>query len=320
MPHGPDNGPAWSTDGKQWTYFTPEQFTWDATAKEGTIRFTPDVDVVWIAHQPPYTPSDLERLLEDVGRSRAARVEMIGKTAGGHDLPMVTVTDFSVADDKKACIWLQARQHAWESGTSYVMEGALRFVISDDPKAVELRKTTLFRFTPMIDIDGCAAGKVRFNANGYDLNRNWLAVDLRDPEMLKRMPEIWYGKKAIVAAHSVGPKIDLMVNLHNTETGEYLQTAATDEQAFGRFAKLYDALVERTQFEPSQKFQKPNPKAVVQPPGDSTNSLWQTHGVPVALMELRTSTVKKLGRRPLPADRMAFGKELIVEMAAAAGK
>ena len=312
VPHGPDNGPAWSADGKRWAYFTPEQFTWDNEKKEGTVRYTPESDTIWIAIQPPYTPADLERLLEDIGRSAFARIEVIGKTAGGRDLPMVTVTDFSVADDAKKCVWLQARQHAWEAGTSYVM--------SDDPKAIALRKTTVFRFTPMIDLDGCAAGKVRFNANGYDLNRNWLSVDLRNPEMLRRMPEIWYGKKAVAAAHAAGPKIALMVNLHNTETGEYLQTAATDDEVFGRFSRLYDALVERTQFDPSQKFQKPNPKAIVQSPNDTANSLWQTHGVPVALMELRTSTVKKLGRRPMPEDRAAFGRELITEMAEAAGR
>lgn len=318
VPHGPDNGPAWSTDGKTWTYFTPEQFSWDDEKKEGTIRYTPETDVLWIAHQPPYTVADLEALLADVARSAHARVEVIGKTVGGRDMPMVTVTDFATADDAKVCVWLQARQHAWEAGTSYVMEGALRFITSDDPAAAELRKRIVFRFTPMVDLDGCATGKVRFNANGYDVNRNWLAVDLRDPEMLRRMPEIWYTKKAITAAHAAGPKIALLVNLHNTEKGEYLQTSATDDTAFGRFATLYEGLVERTQFEPSQPTVKRNPKAIVQSPQDTTNSLWDTHGIPASLMELRTSTVKKLGRRPTPQDRMAFGRQLIEQMAVAA--
>lgn len=320
VPHGPDNGPCWSYDGKAWTYFTPEQFAWDSEKKEGTIRFTPEKEVLWIAHQPPYTPADLKRLLADIASSRHARIEVIGKTVGGSDIPMVTVTDLTVPDEGKTCVWLQARQHAWESGTSYVMEGALRFVTSDDPKAAALRKTTVFRFTPLVDLDGAATGKVRFNANGYDVNRNWLAVDLRDPEMLRLMPEIWYTKKAIVAAHAVGPKIGLLVNLHNTETGEYLQTASTDDAVFARFQLLYDGLVARTQFEPSQELRKPNPKAVVPSPGDTTNSLWQTHGIPAALMELRTSTTKKLGRRPMPEDRMKFGAELIAEMAEAGRK
>ena len=81
-------------------------------------------------------------------------------------------------------------------------------------------------FTPMLDPDGCATGKVRFNANGYDLNRHWDEVDLRRKELLQRMPEIWYAKKAIVDFVDSGRQIDLMLNLHNTETSEYLETQA----------------------------------------------------------------------------------------------
>lgn len=320
VPHGPDNGPCYSLDGRNWTYFTPAEFTWNADVKEGTIRFTPDVDTVWIAHQPPYTTTDLQRLLDDVVTSPHARIEVIGKTVGGRDIPLVTVTDFAVPDEAKTCVWLQARQHAWEAGTSYVMDGALRFATSDDPQAQALRRKTVFRFTPMVDLDGVAAGKVRFNANGYDVNRNWLAVDLRNPEALKRMPEIWYTKKAITAAHAAGPKIAMLVNLHNTETGEYLQTECTDEGLFAGLAILEQRLVDGPQYEPSRRLAKPNPKAIIQAPGDTTLSLWGTHGVPSALMELRTSTTKKLDRRPVPSDRINFGRELITAMAETASR
>ena len=47
-----------------------------------------------------------------------------------------------------------------------------------------MRDTTVFRIFPMADPDGVAAGRVRFNKNGYDLNRNW---DTPDPSL---MPEI----------------------------------------------------------------------------------------------------------------------------------
>lgn len=319
VPHGPDIVYVHSPDGRTWTHFAPEQFSWDDEKKEATLRFTPVADAIYVAHQPPYTPSDLATLLADVGRSPHARVEVIGQTVGGRDMPMVTVTDLATPDEGKRCVWLQARQHAWESGTSWVMEGALRFVTSDDPAAAELRRTTVLRFTPLVDLDGAAAGKVRFNANGYDVNRNWLAVDLRDPAVLRLMPEIWYTKKAITSAHAVGPRIDLLVNLHNTETGEFLQTAVGDDAPeFAKFQKLYDRLVERTLFDPSRGLDKPRPNAVVPPPADTTNSLWRTHKVPAALMELRVGTSKKLGRRPVVEDRLRFGRELITEMAEAA--
>ncbi|HYD85237.1 MAG TPA: M14-type cytosolic carboxypeptidase, partial [Opitutus sp.] len=185
-----------SEDQKHWRPI--EQMVWDADRKEATVTVRAKSDRVWLAHLQPYSHSRLLGLLDELNQSAAARIEVIGKTVLGRDLHLITVTDFAQPNAGKKTVWLQARQHAWETGTSFVMEGALRFITSDDPRARELRRHTIFKFTPMLDPDGCANGGVRFNANGYDLNRHWERVDLRDPAALRAMPESWYLKKAIV--------------------------------------------------------------------------------------------------------------------------
>ncbi|HEX8916353.1 MAG TPA: M14-type cytosolic carboxypeptidase [Humisphaera sp.] len=318
VPYGPDIVPVFSADGgRTWTHFAAEDAAWDDARKELTLKLAPSADTVYVAHIPPYVTADLDRLLADVRRSPHARVEAIGKTLGGRDLSMVTVTDVATPDAGKHAVWLQARQHAWEAGTSWAMDGALRWAVSDDPAAAELRKTTVFRFTPMVDLDGVAGGKVRFNGNGFDVNRHWPSVDLRDPEKLRLMPEIWYTKRAIVTRSPGEPPTALLVNLHNTETGEYLQTEADDDPTFERFRVLEDRLIKRGIYEPSRKVEKPKPKAIVKPPADTTTSLWATHQVPAALMELRVGTMKPLGRRRTVEDWTAFGRALIEEMARA---
>ena len=45
-----------------------------------------------------------------------------------------------------------------------------------------LREKIVFKFTPMVDLDGCANGQVRSNANGFDVNQHWAQVDLRHPQ------------------------------------------------------------------------------------------------------------------------------------------
>jgi hypothetical protein len=157
----------------------------------------------------------------------------------------------------------------------------------------------------MVDVDGCATGKVRFNANGYDVNRHWSEVDLRNKDFLRLMPEIWYTKKAIISAG----RIDLMLNLHNTETGEYLDTQADDAEVLKLMQRFYDRLVERSSFDPARKFTPSKAKI------DDTNTLFAEHHVPVMLMEQRIATSKKLGRRPTVEDRLKFGRELISVMA-----
>jgi hypothetical protein len=303
VPMGPDIVPVFSNDGQTWQHLPDSAAAWDAEKKELTLMFKPQSDSIWIAHIAPYTPRKLQRLLADIDHSSHARVEVIGKTAQGRDLHLVTVTDASVPEAQKKVVWLQARQHAWEAGTSYVAEGALRFVTSDD--AADLRRKVVFKFTPMVDVDGCATGKVRFNANGYDVNRHWSEVDLRNKQFLQLMPEIWYTKKAIVAAG----RIDLMLNLHNTETAEYLDTQADDPATLKTMQRLYDLLVEHTTFDPSRKLTPSKAKI------DDTNTLFAQYHVPVMLMEQRIATSKKLGRRPTVEDRLKFGRQLITAMA-----
>jgi hypothetical protein len=310
-PMGPDIVPVYSDDGTEWKHF--ERCEWDDDKKEATLRFRPEAQSIWIAHIPPYTAGDLERLLGEIEKSPFATVEVIGKTVGGREIPMVSVTDLGTSDGGKKVLWLQARQHAWEAGTSYVIEGALRFITSDEPSAKALREKVVFKFTPMVDVDGCAAGRVRFNGNNYDVNRHWSEVDLRRPEMLKLMPEIWYTKKAIIG---MGSKIDLMVNLHNTETAEYVATMVDDAAVLERMKRFEKVLGEKTSFDPSK------PLSVVKAPpagDDDTNSLWAQHRVPVMLMEQRIATSKKLGRRAEVEDRLRFGRELVEAMGEAVG-
>jgi hypothetical protein len=306
-PMGPGILPVASDDGEHWRPIS--EVTWDDRAKEATIRIRPEHEVIWIAHQPPYTTSRLTRLLKDVDHSDDARIEVIGKTAMGRDLHLITVTAADVDDRDKVTVWLQARQHAWESGTSYVMEGALRFITSDDPKARDLRRRAVFVFTPMVDPDGSATGQVRFNANGFDVNRHWDEVDLRRKPYLVRMPEIWYVKKAIASHVASGRKIHLMINLHNTETSEYLSTRAKDEALRAIVSRLSDRLVRETSFRPSRG------PVLGEIRDSSANVLHDQLGILILLMEQRIANDPRTGRPTTVEDRLRFGEQLIAIMA-----
>ncbi|WP_435011620.1 M14-type cytosolic carboxypeptidase [Tundrisphaera lichenicola] len=307
VPMGPGIVPVFSEDGEHWKG-VPE-VSWDDQAKEATIKLRPGGNSVWIAHQVPYTAARLNRLLDELGRSKDARVEVIGKSARGRDLHLVTVTDPDKPDPGKATVWLQARQHAWESGTSFVMEGALRFVTSDEPAARSLRGRVIFKFTPMVDPDGSAEGQVRFNANGFDVNRHWDEVTLARKEDLARMPEIWYVKKAILGHLDSGKKIDLMLNLHNTETAEYIETMASDETSRAIVGRLSDRLVGETTFRPTR-----GPTLGAEG-GGTANVLHSETGLLILLMEQRIAKDPETGRSPMPEDRLAFGAKLIAIIA-----
>lgn len=304
--------PVYSHDGVHWQVYTTQE--WDNTAKEGKLKIHAEGDSLWIAEVEPYPYSRLVRLLDEISQSPHARVEIVGRSVLGRELPVVTVSDFAKPDAAKKTIWLQARDHAWESPTSLVMEGALKFAVSDDPAARSLRENYLVRFTPMVDPDGSALGKVRFNANGWDFNRHWDEIDLRDPVWLQRMPEVWYYKKAVRDYVNAGTPIAFLVHLHNTNS-EYMTGQAPTEEDVPRLQRLFDLLVEKTQFDPS--------RPISVRPGfsrgeDARKSWWLAYRVPLALIELRVTKGNKLKGYPTSEQRYAFGRELILTMAEAA--
>ena len=127
-------------------------------------------------------------------------------------MPLWTISDPAVPLGDKKTVWLMFRQHSWESGSSWAGDGAIRFLLSDDPAAVRLRREVVWKIFPMADPDGVERGGVRFNTNGYDLNRNW------DVEGAELMPEIAAQRKAIADWLEAGRTVDLFLTLHNTET------------------------------------------------------------------------------------------------------
>ncbi len=46
------------------------------------------------------------------------------------------------AGKRRFTIWIQARQHGWETGSSWVGRGFMEWLVSSDPAAIALRQET----------------------------------------------------------------------------------------------------------------------------------------------------------------------------------
>lgn len=311
---GPWYRPVVSRDGERWSHVTEAE--WDAERKELRFTLPAGADRLWLAHIPLYTSGQSLALVEDTRHSPHARIEVIGNSVLGRPLHLVRITDATKPDSAKKVIWMQARQHAWEADTSRILEGALRFSLSDDPAAARLRSENILLFVPMINPDAVARGEVRFNVNGFDPNRHWDEVDVRDEVWRTRLPEIWHVKRALIDQHARQP-IDLALNLHNTETGEYLETMVDDDAVLARMTRFHDLARTRSTFDPSR------PKLAVTPsngggPRNTTNAIWSEARVPMMLLETRVGPGSKLGRYPAVEDRLELGRRLVELMAEAA--
>lgn len=298
-----ESRPVISYDNIHWRHLTGSEVEWDEDKIELVLRFKSEMDTVWIAHQAPYTTANLKNLLDDLKPQPNVVIENIGKTADGREIPMVTITNEAVPLTNKKVVFLMGRQHSWESGTSYVVDEALRYLLSDE--AALLRDQIVFKIIPMADPDGVARGGVRFNKHGHDLNRNW---DFVKPE---EMPEIAAEKKVIKDWLEEGNPIDLFLTLHNTEAQDYIEGPSLPIGS-----RFYTEMIRSTSFESDSLRIMPLSTTIGQP-GRMTvyQALWAELKIPAFLMELKVEGVDKLQRRRTIEDWRALGEGLVKSLA-----
>ena len=303
-----DTPPLISYDQRTWRHV--ETFEYDPDEPKLRLRITPAAARFWIAHVPPYTGENLARLRADASRHADFHEQVIGKTAAGRDLVLWTIASPNSGGAKKT-VWLMFRQHSWESGSSWVGEGAVRALLRDDAESRRLRLNIVWKIFPLCDPDGVARGGVRFNVNGYDLNRNW---DVSDPV---KMPEIAAQRNAVKEWVRGGHSLDLFFSLHNTETGEYLEGPPEGFRPLAE--RLFRTLSEDTSFAPTTPLRFAGVTTTAGLVGRMTvvQGLYRDFKIPAFLMEQRISYNKKLGHLPEVLDRLAFGAQLVRAMAKA---
>ncbi len=279
--------PVFSYDQEHWQRFTECAF--DTTKRTFRMRQIFSEDTVWVAYTIPYTFSRLESLLSEVRKSPVVSVETLGLSVEGRPLYLVTVGGPRFDQVERPVVWIMARQHAFESGGSWSMEGLLRFLTSDDLEAASIRDKITFKLCPMLNPDGVAHGGTRFNAQGVDLNRHWNAADplSADPKLA---PEITRVKQAIKSWRG-SHRLDLWINIHNNdmvwnEDGDYISFAAPGGEAGAR--QLERILREETIF-----------TGPFQPSSDDRNTdavVAAETGALSLLLEMKTGFLESLDR------------------------
>ena len=298
--------PVISYDQNHWRHLTDEEVQWNAADTTLQFSFTPRHDTVWVAHLPPYTTEPLQQLLTTYRARPQVELDTMGHTPEARALQLMTVTNPEIPVSRKKIVWLMARQHSWEAGTSYVMEGAIRYLL-DSARGQALLDRVVFKLILMGDPDGVARGGVRFNAYGHDLNRNW------DHVIPEEMPEIQAQKTAIKDWLARGRPIDLFVTLHNTKD-DYVQGP---DRPVGH--QLWEEMVQHSSLEADEGLRIMETSTTPGKPGRMTVSqgLWAELQIPAYLIELNVGEVKKLDRRRTVDDWLALGPKLAEALVAA---
>lgn len=159
---------AFSVDNRTWLQTSAGIRTGPRIAYRQAI----DARQAWFAWGPPFVPEQASQLVAWVARKcpQAHAIELC-RTRAGRPVPALTFKP--AGPEPPLGIWIQARQHAWESGSSWVCRGLVEWLASDDPRAVSLRNRARITVVPIMDVDSAAIGAGGKNQLPHDHNRDW---------------------------------------------------------------------------------------------------------------------------------------------------
>ena len=159
-----------SIDGETWLHT-------DKGQRQGSrmiYTLKPSAASMFVAWGPPYTPSTATEFVRDMStKSPHANAEELCRSRSDRPVPMLHVVEGERTKKERFGVWVQARQHAWESGSSWVAQGFCEWLLSANMEAAWLRQHAEIFVVPVMDVDNTATGNGGKNALPYDHNRDW---------------------------------------------------------------------------------------------------------------------------------------------------
>lgn len=221
-----------SVDDVNWTQTEP-----GTIGKEsGSYSITAPAERFWLAWGPPFVPADAEHLLDRaIASTPGAEKFLLAQTRGGRPVNGLRLGK----RDAGQVVWVQARQHAWESGGSWVGVGFLDWVTSDAATARDLREKAEIFFIPIMDVDNVALGAGGKESAPRDHNRDWAAEPL--------YPEVAAAQEQL-KRHLEAGRLRVFLDLHNPSPGDkkpyffgpfdYETMTGPRRQTYDRFLEL----------------------------------------------------------------------------------
>ena len=165
-------------------------------------------DHLWVAWGPLFTAETGAAYIDRiVAQCPTASRFVLAKTREGRDVPALRIN----GDSNKPLLWFQARQHAWESGGSWVAAGLMDWLVSKDPLALKLRDQYELVVIPVMDVDHVATGDGGKDALPQDFNRDW--------QDQPHWPEVAAAQHLLKEA-SNQKRLRACIDLHNPAPGD----------------------------------------------------------------------------------------------------
>jgi hypothetical protein len=253
---------------------------------------------LYVARLEPYRLSDFQSLLASIRTHPLVAIDFIGKTVEGRSLEIVRIGSSSARNR----VFLRARAHPWEAGTSWVVQGLIQRLLVGD----ELSRKCLERYSVctlgMANKDGVARGRTRFNMQGKDLNRDW-----DKPASAEFAPENYALEKWLEGRIGAGEGPNLALELHNDGNGQ-LQISRPPVPQLKRHLEhmaTFERLLRRHTW-----FTEGSTPASFRNPGTLGEGWLERYGIDAAVHELNCNWIEGLKDYPSAHHWREYGASL----------
>ena len=282
-----------SQDGRSWEAI-PTEMTAD-----NFLRFKVRVDrgSLYLARLPPYRLSDLEAHKRQIRDDRRVEIVTIGRTVEGRELEIIRVGNPNAAHR----VLLRARAHPWEPGGNWVVEGLIQRLLRDDEGAKRCLDMYCVYIMPMANKDGVARGRTRFNQLGSDLNRKW--DQPADPAI---NPENCALETWLAAMIAKGQRPDLMIDLHNDESGGlHIDRPSKGQEEYLKSMDRLEMVLRKDTW-----YTERTSRAASSSPGSIGEGLLDRFGVHACVLELNANWIAGLNAYTSAERWELFGAQL----------
>lgn len=143
-----------SADGVTWRHTEPG----DRAADQISYRLTGAGGPLWVAWGPPFTSRECDEIFRRAVAAAPRHASAFELARSREHRPVRGLRITSDHPARLPAVWVQARQHAWESGSSWVARGFVEWLLGDEPEAGWLREHAEVIVIPVLDVDRVATG------------------------------------------------------------------------------------------------------------------------------------------------------------------
>jgi len=129
-----------------------------------TVRFSAPPGQTKVGLSPWYTYADYLHFVQGLPNHPHLTKTRLGDSDAGREHWELIITDPNVPAERKRTIFWHAREHAYETFSSYAVEGLVTYLLSD--AAADARRRYQIALHPMTNVDGVAQGYEY--RSGYD--------------------------------------------------------------------------------------------------------------------------------------------------------